>query len=179
MNKVRKHHENQGNGRNEWLTPPQIIKALGAFDLDPAVPCAMAHEGKPWRTARKLFCKCNDGLSKAWIGRVWLNPPYGGDTELWLERLAAYGNGIALVFARTETRWFKRVVWDKADALMFLHRRISFYLPDGSTGGRRGGTGSATAASVLVAYGDSNVDALRDAELDGFVVARWEAKSVS
>jgi hypothetical protein len=32
--------------------------------------------------------------------------PYGKLATAWLDRLAAHGNGIALVFARTETKMF-------------------------------------------------------------------------
>jgi hypothetical protein len=169
-------HEHHGNGRNEWLTPPEIIRALGGFDLDPAATCGIAHDGKPWKTAATAYCRCSDGLSQPWVGRVWLNPPYDQAAEAWLDRLAKHGNGIALVFARTETVWFKRVAWDRADAMMFLHRRLHFCLPDGTAGGRKGGTGSAGAASVLVAYGKQNVEALMGAALDGFVVRIWDER---
>lgn len=69
-----------GEPSEDWLTPPGIIAELarelgGEFDLDPACPPAM-----PWRTARRMICRPEDGLSADWGGgnvRVWLNPPYG------------------------------------------------------------------------------------------------------
>jgi hypothetical protein len=33
---------------NEWLTPPEILIALGEFDLD---PCAPTPSTRPWSTA--------------------------------------------------------------------------------------------------------------------------------
>ena len=58
-------------GREEWLTPPEIIKALGDFDLD---PCAPTPETRPWETAKEHFCIHDNGLTKPWTGkRVWLN----------------------------------------------------------------------------------------------------------
>jgi hypothetical protein len=48
----------------------------------------------------------DDGLQKEWVGRVYLNPPYGKGMERWLEKLKHHGNGIALIFARTETQCF-------------------------------------------------------------------------
>lgn len=100
-----------------WLTPPNIIKALGEFDLD---PCAPTH--RPWPTARTHYCQpSDDGLSLPWFGRVWLNPPYGTQTGKWLSKLADHGNGIAIVFARTETRDWLRHIWNRADAILFLH----------------------------------------------------------
>ena len=32
--------------KDEWLTPPNILRALGAFDLDPCAP-----EKRPWEMA--------------------------------------------------------------------------------------------------------------------------------
>ncbi|WP_223160903.1 phage N-6-adenine-methyltransferase [Salinicola aestuarinus] len=87
--------------KDEWLTPPSILEALGSFDLDPCSPVE-----RPWDTASEHLTLHDDGLSAAWRGRVWLNPPYGRETGLWLEKLAEHGDGIALVFARTETEMF-------------------------------------------------------------------------
>lgn len=36
-------HHSHKMGKDEWLTPPQIIKALGGFDLDPCSPI-----NRPW-----------------------------------------------------------------------------------------------------------------------------------
>lgn len=90
----------------EWLTPPEILLALGEFDLDPCCPPVM-----PWVTAKTMLNPSCDGFSADWSGRVWLNPPYGGETQKWLAKLAAHGNGIAFIFARTETRMFFDSVW--------------------------------------------------------------------
>ena len=68
-----------------WLTPPEILEALGSFDLD---PCA-APDPRPWPTAAWHIARPADGLAATWAGRVWLNPPYGPATGRWLGRLAA------------------------------------------------------------------------------------------
>jgi hypothetical protein len=81
--------------REEWLTPPYIIKALGPFDLDPCAPIK-----RPWPTARVHYTILDDGLSKHWFGRVWCNPPYGRQTFQWLGKLAAHGDGIAYLHAQ-------------------------------------------------------------------------------
>lgn len=95
-------HQRGYEGRgNEWLTPPEVLSALGEFDLDPCSP--VSH---PWDTARSHYTVEDDGLSQEWFGRVWLNPPYGQSTGRWLHRLSLHGNGIALIFARTETAMF-------------------------------------------------------------------------
>ena len=93
-------YHNQSDGKDEWLTPPEIIKALGEFDLDPCAPVK-----RPWPTAEKHYTIQDNGLLKPWQGRVWCNPPYN-DAAKWLARCAEHGNAIALVFARTETKMF-------------------------------------------------------------------------
>lgn len=132
-----------------WLTPPGLLAALGPFDLDPCSPA-----DRPWDTARAHLTEAEDGLARSWSGRVWLNPPYGRQTGRWLERLADHGDGVALVFARTETEWFQRHVLGRAAAVLFLRGRLAFHRPDGSRAGNAG------APSVLVAYGERNVEAL-------------------
>lgn len=153
-------HQSARMGSDTWLTPPEIIKALGKFDLDPCCPAGM-----PWRTAETMILSPDDGLAKAWVGRVWLNPPFGKYAARWLERLARHGNGIALVAARTETRMFFEHVWGKADAVLFLKGRPHFY--DGK--GRRAPFNSG-APIVLVAYGQGNVHALQLCGLKGAFV---------
>lgn len=141
---------------HDWLTPPELLATLGEFDLDPC-----ASEFQPWRTARQQFTIRDDGLTREWAGRVWCNPPYGPHAARWLERCAAHGNAIALVFARTETTVFQDHVWPRADAMLFLRGRLSFRLPGG---GRAGNSG---APSVLIAFGKANADALAVCGLSG------------
>lgn len=145
---------------HDWLTPPEIIQALGRFDLD---PCASLSQ--PWKTADVQYTVEDDGLVKDWFGRVWMNPPYGNHTASWLKKLSAHGNGIALVFARTETRMFFEHVWPKADALLFLQGRPHFYKPDGTRA-----AGNSGGPIVLIAYGESNAKALTTCGLKGSFV---------
>jgi len=152
-------HESPVAQKEEWLTPPSIVESLGAFDLDPCSPV-----NRPWSTASNHLTIFDDGLSVPWSGRVWCNPPYGKKTEVWLDRLANHGNGIALIFARTETRAFFKTVWDRADALLFLKGRIRFHHVTGEQ------AASAGAPSVLVAYGQNNVEALRNSDIEGKLV---------
>lgn len=153
-----------------WLTPPHIFTALGAFDLD---PCAAV--GQPWKTAGKMLTVKDDGLAHEWEGRVWLNPPYGRSTAVWLERLAQHGTGTALIFARTETRMFFDHVWPHASALCFLRGRIQFHRLDLSTSRVGGGAGSG-APSVLIAYGSQDAAALLHSGLPGAYVNLWKSK---
>lgn len=149
-----------------WLTPPEIIDALGPFDLD---PCACTD--RPWDTAAKHYTKEDDGLAQDWEGRVWMNPPYGAQAATWLERLAKHGDGIALVFARTETKMFFDWVWPKASALLFIKGRLYFRQPDGNKAKWTGG-----APSVLIAYGDGAAEQLLSADVEG---ARMDLRKVA
>ena len=155
-------HQSAAMLKDEWLTPPSIIKALGEFDLD---PCAPAEERRPWDMAKRHYSVEHNGLAQPWSGRVWCNPPYGLEAARWLERLAEHGNGIALIFARTETAMFFDHVWDKADALLFLRGRLHFHHVDGTRAAANAG-----APSVLVAYGQDNAKALRTCGIAGRVV---------
>lgn len=100
-----------------------------------------------------------------WTGRVWLNPPYGDETGVWLRRLADHGNGVALVFARTETAWFFDAVWQRAAAVFFFLGRVAFYHVTGEQGDAAG------APSVLVAYGSDNVRALMESGIVGITLS--------
>lgn len=132
------------DGKDEWLTPRSITDALGPFDLDPCSPI-----DRPWPTAKKHLTINDDGLWGDWEGFVWCNPPYGNHTGDWLEKLAEHGNGIALVFARTETEMFQKYIWNMASSLLFIYGRIKFFHVDGTEAENYGG-----APSVLVGYGD-------------------------
>lgn len=140
---------------DQWLTPPWIIEALGPFDLDPCAPI-----NRPWDTAREHYTTLDDGLSKSWHGRIWLNPPYGKETFKWIARLAEHMNGIALIFARTETKGFHEWVWNKADSIFFFRGRLSFYRVTGEKGG------TANAPSCLVSYSPRNTDIITKTMLD-------------
>ncbi len=162
MNKGIGGHQRAYAGRtDEWLTPPEIIKALGPFDLD---PCASVE--RPWPTANHHYTIYDDGLSRAWFGRVWLNCPYGPETKRWLEMLAHHGNGIALVFARTETEMFHKYVWNSADAVFFFRGRLYFYNTLGEKAKYNAG-----GPSVLVAYGQNNVDIMESSSIgSGYLI---------
>ena len=156
-------HQSPVRGASDvWLTPPEIIEALGPFHLD---PCAAVNQ--PWRTATEQYTIEDDGLSRQWRGFVWCNPPFGPDAGRWLDRLAEHGNGIGLCPARTETRWFVRSVWQQASAVLFLHGRPHFHHPDG----RRAAANSG-APICLPGYGAEAKRRLADSGLAGTL---WSA----
>lgn len=138
-------HQRASGGTDEWLTPPELLEAIGPFDLDPCAPIT-----RPWPTAGRHFTLEGDGLRQPWEGRVWCNPPYSTHAR-WLARLAEHGQGTALLFARTETSSFHEQVWAKATGLLFLRGRLHFHHPDG-----RRARANSGAPSVLVAYGEAD-----------------------
>ena len=142
---------------DEWLTPPWVMDSLGEFDLD---PCSPHPDVRPWPTAKEHYHEL--GLMKPWEGRVWLNPPYGNQSKFWLERLVQHGDGIALIFARTETKAFFEYVWYSASALLFIEGRLNFHYVDGTAS-----TNSSGAPSVLIAYGENNAEILKNCGIKG------------
>ena len=143
----------------EWLTPPEVLRPLGSFDLDPCAPVT-----RPWDTATRHYTVDDGGLDLPWAGRVWCNPPFGREAVKWLARMRDHGNGIALIPARTETAMFYSTVWGHAAGVLFLRGRPHFHYVDG----RRAAFNSG-APIALVAYGAGNLEALQRSGL-GFTV---------
>lgn len=156
-----------------WLTPPYIIEALGEFDLDPCY-----EKSSPFKTANKTYTVDQDGLSHKWEGRVWLNPPYTTDIQRkFMHKMSKHRNGIALLFARTDTAIFQNEVFKNAHALFFIKGRVHFYRVDGKEARSNGG-----APSVLIAYGQYNATVLKNCKLKGIyvpLVRRYQKKKES
>lgn len=161
-----------------WLTPPPIIKSLGEFDLDPCSPI-----NRPWDTAKHHYTIEDNGLIKQWFGRVWLNPPYGSEAAKWMKLMADHYNGIALIFARTETEMFFEHVWKKAISLLFIEGRLHFHVAEDTEFKRKGkpsilvkrgeaAHANSGAPSVLISYGSKNVDALANSGIEGAHIIR-------
>lgn len=159
----------------DWLTPPEILEALGGFDLDPCASALQVRGDLPEYQgyAERLIGLPDDGLTADWSGRVWLNPPYGAaNSARWLTRMASHGNGTALVASRTEVeRWFVPYVWQAATAVLFLRGRLYYRHPDGTKAGGNAGHGSA-----LVAYGRFDAGMLLISNLPGEFI--WLDRSV-
>lgn len=145
---------------DEWYTPLEFIQALGEFDLDPCAPVSPL-----WPTARVMYNKNDDGLTKEWLGRVWLNPPYSQPLlKQFVRRMAGHNNGIALLYNRCGNTMFHDIIFPTAIAMKFLRKRIRFYRPDGTQGGCPG------CGSVLIAWGEANARVIQSCELEGKVV---------
>lgn len=153
-------HESTHNETKEWYTPPEIFKALNIeFDMD---VCSPGLDIVPWIPAIKHLTMFDNGLVTTWEGKVWMNPPYGSDTPKWMRLFQAHGNGIALVFARTDCAWFHDYAI-KCDVLCFMRGRIRFIKANGERGGTPG------AGSLLIASGDECVASLKNSNL-GYII---------
>jgi len=132
---------------NTWLTPRSVLNRLGKFDLD---PCGF----QGWDTARKHYYE--NGLEQKWSGRIWLNPPYGRTIIHWLKKLQDHGNGVALIFVRTDTKWFQSLEFD---SMNLIKGRIAFLnknkIPQGNAG----------TPSCLLAWGSQNMESIEN--IDG------------
>ena len=105
---------------------------MGGIDLDPA-SSASANEVVG---AAVYFDVQDDGLSRPWAGRVWMNPPYSkGKVWPFCETLSEHvaaediSQACVLVNNATETAAFQRMA-ELASAICFPARRIKFWHPD-------------------------------------------------
>jgi len=129
----------------EYYTPVEILEAartvLGSFDLDPA-SCEEAQRNV---RATTFYSLEDNGLSRPWRGRVWLNPPYGktngrSNQEIWAQRLVSeYLEGhvteaVLLVKAALGYKWFEELFRDWP--VCFARSRLSFILEDGNDEGQ-------------------------------------------
>ena len=146
---------------NEHATPPKIwrpiARAVDGFDVDPA----SGAESTPIASTR--FTKEDDGLSKAWHGDVWLNPPWstngnGSAKEQWLAKARSEANRdavdrvVVIIPSDTGAHWFHEHVL-AADAVCFVGPgRIPF----------EGGGRNPSFALVMAVFGDVD-DELADA----------------
>ena len=102
---------------DDYYTPPWVFERLGlTFDLDVAAPPG----GVDWVPASRFYTIEDDGLSRPWHGRVWMNPPYSQATP-WVQRFIDHGHGVALLpFAKSTWLWD---LWGVADGITPLPRR--------------------------------------------------------
>ena len=68
-------------GKEDWITPPEIIKKLGHFNLDPCT----SHYQKELYADNNYYIEQN-GLTLPWFGRVWCNPPYGDKASDFIKK---------------------------------------------------------------------------------------------
>lgn len=127
---------------DEWETPhilfDELDRCFGGFTLD---PCATPQNAK----CSTFFSRTEDGLSKPWTGKVFMNPPYGREIGKWVKKAWEESLRGALVVcllpARVDTRWWHE--YARKGHVYFLQGRLKF-------GAARN---SAPFPSVLVTFG--------------------------
>jgi phage N-6-adenine-methyltransferase len=110
---------------DEWETPQLLFDELstlfGGFTLD---PCATLENAK----CSQFFTRSDDGLSKPWTGKVFMNPPYGRAIGRWVEkawRESLQGAVVVcLLPARVDTRWWHD--YARKGHVYFLRGRLKF-----------------------------------------------------
>lgn len=127
------------SANENWPTPPQILDPiyahLGPILLDPCsnkdsiVKAQVKWSGPNIDT---------DGLAQSWQtgGIVYVNPPYGRKIKPWISKCAEEGRiaheqktGTEVILlgpARTDTKWFQRVVLPSADSVILWEGRLKF-----------------------------------------------------
>jgi hypothetical protein len=83
--------------------------------------------------------------------------------------MTEHDNGIALIFARTDTAMFHKWVFSKAEGILFLTGRLTFYRLDGTPAPHNSG-----APSCLVAYGHRAEQTLRISRIKGQYVDLYD-----
>lgn len=121
--------------RMDWRTPRTLFAYLqgvfGRFELDPCT-----EESNPLG-CRRWFTPRDDGLSRAWSGLVFMNPPYGRALPSWVEKAhhetrTNRATVVCLLPARTDTRWWRTC--REHGEITFLQGRVRFELPNGVLG---------------------------------------------
>jgi transcriptional regulator with XRE-family HTH domain len=124
-------HAGNSSGNSLWETPTWLAQALteavGAFDLD---PCAATLDRRRARIKAKiLLTEADDGLSVPWIGKVFVNPPYGRGISNWIRKCFEEGQRgclvIGLIPARPDSNHWHDYVAGHADVFM-LRGRLKF-----------------------------------------------------
>ena len=121
-------------GNNEWYTPSKFIelarKVMGSIDTDPA----SSEKANETVGATTFYTVEDDGLTKAWTGNVWMNPPYSSELiakfiEKIISERSNYKQAIVLVNNATDTAWFQDLA-SIGTAACFPRGRIKFNTPE-------------------------------------------------
>lgn len=112
----------------EWATPQDFYDKLNSefhFTLD---PCANETNAK----CAKYYTRIEDGLKQDWGGEtVFCNPPYGKAIADWIRKCSEESKKpntiiVALIPARTDTRYFHEYIYRKAKEIRFIKGRLKF-----------------------------------------------------
>ena len=155
---------------NEWYTPKNYIDVvrtvLENIDLDPA----SSELSNKYIKANKFYTVEDDGLKHDWIGKIFLNPPYGDTGPKFVNKLldefeaGHVTEAIVLLNSHvTDSKWFKPLF---DHILCFTNHRSKFW--------NKNGTGDApTHGSVFVYLGDNWNKFSKNFQSLGSVVSKY------
>ena len=108
-----------------WETPQAIFDDLNkefGFNTD---VCAIPSNAK----CSHFYSPDVDGLSQAWYGVCWMNPPYGRSIGAWIkkayESAKAGATVVCLLPSRTDTAWWHDFCM-KASEIRYIRGRLKF-----------------------------------------------------
>lgn len=125
----------------QWGTPKDLFDKLNDefnFTLD-----VCASDGM--EMCKNYFNPEKDGLKQDWGGNIcWMNPPYGKEITQWVKKAAlSQAVTVALLPARTDTKWYQEWVQPYASEIRFISGRLRF----------KGAVNSAPFPSIIVIWG--------------------------
>lgn len=113
---------------DQWATPQAFFDELNeefGFTLD---PCALPSNAK----CAKYYTPTDNGLLQDWGGEiVFCNPPYGRAIYDWVRKCSEEASKpnttvVALIPARTDTRYFHEFIYHQAKEIRFVKGRLKF-----------------------------------------------------
>lgn len=117
----------QLNKKDDWETPPDTFEwACRVTGIDPVLDvCATAENTK----CGKYYTVEDNALRQDWKDAFWMNPPYS-NVDMWIRKAVEESNlwgthGLALVFAKVDTKWFHDVIYPVHE-LYFPRGRVKF-----------------------------------------------------
>ena len=131
--KLAQPHVTHNSGSDAWYTPPRYIESaravMGSIDTDPA----SSKVPQKWIKAKRYYTAEDDGLTKPWTGRVFMNPSYSQPliarlSEAFCRKAQAreFDRAIVLTNNATDTEWLQSMM-HACGALCFPKGRIKYY----------------------------------------------------
>lgn len=113
---------------DDWATPKDLWNQLNDsydFELDAAASLTN-HLCDEWFGLDHFDENRRNGLTGTWIGRTWVNPPYGRGIYDWVKKASQHDDLVMMLLpSRTDTKWFHEFAMTKAD-IQFLKGRLKF-----------------------------------------------------
>jgi phage N-6-adenine-methyltransferase len=113
---------------DDWATPKDLWhQANGFYDFELDAAASLTnHLCDEWFGLDHPDINRRDGLAGQWVGRTWVNPPYGRGIYDWVKKAALHDDLVVMLLpSRTDTKWFHEFVLPNAD-LQFIKGRLKF-----------------------------------------------------